>query len=477
MARSENTFPIRYKMKANLVFPWGVSVGADEETSDSDTPILQINNDQILVPGTSIAGVIRGTLHQMLDANPDLNNPPEIIKDTFGFAKDKEGKASRLKIHDVVLNCNPSVRDGVGIDRETGAARDTVKFDREYSVLNCNGPLLIELDGDDETKADDLAILKIIHLFLENGLFRFGGGRDAGLATTAELKILEYILRDPESLHKYITNADGNLLDLSTIDRNLVPAKDTSWLNLRISFNADSPLLSNSDRVLEDHELLDDEEKPSDHTPLRLKDMNGDSFYVIPGTSLRGVFRQQLEMICRHKGEFVCDIHDRDYHKMSTQDKKKEKKPCDCAVCKIYGNSNQSSRINFGPATMQAPKDPEEHEKLVDMVAINRFSGGAMEQHKFNARVITDGKFSFDIVMRDVKDDDLKLLFFLLRDFSDGFIPLGFGTRKGWGDVSDVKVSGKLIKLSNEGFSEIDLGSLDDLKAIIPQYSEAEAGS
>jgi len=459
MSRHTNTYPLRYKLISNLVFPWGVSVGSDAESSDSDTPVLQHPDGRILVPGTSIAGVIRGILSKVLDK--------EIFEKAFGTAENDKGIPSRIKVYDLVMDCMHFVRDGVGIDRETGAARDKVKFDREYSALACSGELVIEIDSNDESKENDLGILRSIQVLLRSGILKFGGGRDAGLAVATDLDLIEFDLRKLEDLLSYVKGDRGKFIDMDSIPDNLKSTEGTRWLNLLIQFNADSPLLSNSDRVLEGHELLDDEEKPSDHTPLRLKAMNGDSFYVIPGTSIRGVFRQQLETILRHSnGDDPCNII------ISNCDAKNY-----CPACSIFGNPKRASRISFGPATMQAPKDPAEHEKLVDMVAINRFSGGAMEQAKFNARVITDGKFSFDIVMRDVKDDDLKLLFFLLRDFSDGFIPLGFGTRKGWGDVSDVKVSGKLIKLSNEGFSEIDLGSLDDLKAIIPQYSEAEAGS
>ena len=91
--------------------------------------------------------------------------------------------ASRLIIEDLYPRSEDGwrsksvVRDGVGIDRDTGTARDNVKFD--YEVLE-TGPLFaLHMQVENVTEADR-QLLNLVLGLLKQGLY-VGGKRAAGL--------------------------------------------------------------------------------------------------------------------------------------------------------------------------------------------------------------------------------------------------------------------------------------------------------
>lgn len=60
---------------------------------------------------------------------------------------------------------------------------------------------------------------------------------------------------------------------------------------------------------------------------------------VIPGSSIKGVFRSFFEKIARSSGERVCNIFD--------VEQQKEEKTNPCIACRVFGNQGQASRVHF----------------------------------------------------------------------------------------------------------------------------------
>lgn len=464
-----NHKPIRYQLKMKLTFPWGISVGSDIESLNTDKPILLGSNGRPLVPATSIAGVIRGFFEKSLGT--------EFTKRYFGYipaqgANNNDfGLPSRLRFHDVIINegdCH--IRDGVGINRSTGAAQDRVKFDREFSSLDCTGNLVVDLDGDDDSANNDKSVLLMIKRILSSGVCRIGGGRDSGITEGSNSTIGSYDLRKPRELVSYLNGTECTLIPDSVItDLPFISNANLFWLKMKISLSFNSPLLSNSDQTFIGEDAL----LESDHHPLCIRGTDSKPQFIIPGTSIRGSFRQGAERILGIRDKTHCDPFDKDA--MDHQE--------NCQICSLFGmHTNaivkhtkpkdpngkkreiyQAGRIHIGPARYSSAEQSEVALKKLDMVAINRFSGGAADRHKFDAVVLTKGKLNFDIIVRNPVKTDFELLFHLLSDLRDGLLRIGYGTRKGWGLSKLESVHCELFDLASD-FKPVEIKG-DDLLA------------
>jgi len=121
-----------------------------DDTGIADMCLLQDKNGKPFIPGTSIAGAARSLLaHQCLTwvkyKDGIAQETPEL-KRLFGGAGDND-KMSALIVADAMCESdNPvrSVRDGVGIDANSGIALDKAKFDIE--VVERGTEFKIELE-------------------------------------------------------------------------------------------------------------------------------------------------------------------------------------------------------------------------------------------------------------------------------------------------------------------------------------------
>ena len=89
---------------------------------------------------------------------------------------------------------------------------------------------------------------------------------------------------------------------------------------------------------------------------------------VIPGSTIKGIFRTFFESLARGQGEEVCDI-------FKTKDKKNLEKPC--IACRVFGNQSLASHVYFFDAL---PKNIEKYKSVYTTrigVSIDRFFGAA----------------------------------------------------------------------------------------------------
>lgn len=105
------------------------------------------------------------------------------------------------------------------------------------------------------------------------------------------------------------------------------------------------------------------------------------------------------------------------------------------AVKWLFGSTDYAGRLKVSDFVAERRRAP----KQVEMVAIDRFTGGASHGAKFSVLAhespCLTGNLSIDDfeVSTETRDQALGLLVLLLRDLDEGDIPLGFGTRKGFG--------------------------------------------
>jgi CRISPR-associated RAMP protein (TIGR02581 family) len=187
----------------------------------------------------------------------------------------------------------------------------------------------------------------------------------------------------------------------------------------------------------------------------------------IPGSSLKGVLRNQCEKIIRtllpldfaDESKLGCcnpfiTKKESDISELSCSDRFQLRKDNEekistttffresCPICKLYGNTFLQSRIRFPDGYSSTHKMQKR-----DGVGIDRYSGGsamlAGGGAKFDFEVEENAVFKFeDIIIRNFDLWQLGLLAYVFQDFEDKLIKIGFGKSRGLG-----KVSGKVEKL------------------------------
>ncbi|WP_437876889.1 RAMP superfamily CRISPR-associated protein [Sorangium sp. So ce513] len=174
----------------------------------------------------------------------------------------------------------------------------------------------------------------------------------------------------------------------------------------------------------------------------------------LPGSSLKGVLRSHAERISRTMAPKarVCDPHlgtrngaqeasaigvpfcGKRLRARKGEDRRQESHDLyreSCPICRTFGSTVYRGRLAFGDAYL---RDGEAHRiERRDGVGIDRFSGGASHQVKFELEVLTQGAFRARVRLENFEDWQLGLLALLCRDLEDEMISVGHGTTRGLG--------------------------------------------
>jgi CRISPR-associated RAMP protein (TIGR02581 family) len=183
-----------------------------------------------------------------------------------------------------------------------------------------------------------------------------------------------------------------------------------------------------------------------------LKDSKGNA--VIPGSSLKGVFRSNLEQILRGKeGIKVCDETDGNPCIDS-----KERKNYDnesewfsyieeniCEVCNLFGSNSFSSRVFFSDAVADKSKQNLENR---DGVKIRRDSEVAAGKAKYDYEIVSIGTvFKTELLMENVEDYQVGYILLLIDMINNGLIR--FGGKKSAG-LGKLKFDFKIKSITND---------------------------
>jgi hypothetical protein len=71
--------------------------------------------------------------------------------------------------------------------------------------------------------------------------------------------------------------------------------------------------------------------------------------------------------------------------------------------------------------------------KMLDFLAIDRFTGGAADEFKFDALALWRPAFALRIFLDNPTPWELGWLWLVIRDLSEGWLNVGFGSAKGFG--------------------------------------------
>ncbi|MBU4262978.1 MAG: CRISPR-associated RAMP protein [Proteobacteria bacterium] len=245
----------RYTFTGQLQLETALRISAGVASDETDAPFIRTASGKPYIPGTSLRGAIRAELERILAAVGEsatgmascLLFEPEgcadKVNDHLKALREKEEKknkkdrktedqllaqaaadklcaicrlfgstmyAARLTIGDALpvedsKEPTGAIRDGVGIDRDTGAASDGAKFDYEVLEPGVDGPFFsFRMQVENVATESDKKLITLILRLLTQGL-QAGGKKAAGMGRIKLRKIdgLHYrttCFADPQAL-------------------------------------------------------------------------------------------------------------------------------------------------------------------------------------------------------------------------------------------------------------------------------------
>ncbi|MCL4298484.1 MAG: CRISPR-associated RAMP protein [Anaerolineae bacterium] len=204
-----------------------------------------------------------------------------------------------------------------------------------------------------------------------------------------------------------------------------------------------------------------------DMTPV-LTYRNGERQVYLPGSSLKGVFRNHVEKVSRTLNEAaVCNPFSSSACGTKLQARKKQNEKSvtnevayhdSCVVCRLFGSTFFIGRVSISDAYLVDESRPLPTE-LRDGVGIDRLTGGAAHGAKFDLEAVSSGvQFRTDVYLRNFECWQLGMLLLVVQDLHDGLIRVGSGTSRGLGgmvgQVSELTIN-HLGNLSQKPAPEI----------------------
>jgi CRISPR/Cas system CSM-associated protein Csm3 (group 7 of RAMP superfamily) len=491
MARQIQT---RWKINATLKAITPIHVGGLGKDADTDLALAMNGCGNYYVPGTSLAGSLRGWMSQLLN---DID-----VKKLWGSHEDKNLGASLIIIDDAEIELRDGktieIREGVGIDRNTGAAADKMKYSRAILPKGISLPLNITLDCQDNK--EPIELWQLLQA-LEYGDIRIGAAKTRGLGRVKleNVTIHQQCLGNAEGIFETLLNGG--------IFKNWEVLKPKNYqspphLSLEIAWKPRDPVMVKAEG----------DGMAVDMLPLVSQIETGVRF-VIPGSSIKGVLRAHAERIVRT----VCHKEKKDNFLEQVQlelineifgtaeqsaQKSESRKPQsqgkigalsidDCyatipITTENWANVEKAKKgknEDFGEfkttlaTALGGSKNPFQTLQPAMHVAIDRWTGGAAEKMLYSVLepigVTWDAiGLYLDLKRLQTYDSNLvkpaiALLLLVLRDFANRKIPIGYGTNRGMGtvEVTAMKLrgssTGDLVALEGETLIEPDLSSLD----------------
>jgi CRISPR/Cas system CSM-associated protein Csm3 (group 7 of RAMP superfamily) len=496
----------RVTVKGRLICQTPIHVGGLDSRSGSDLPLAVNGEGKFYVPGTSLAGPLRAWCAEVFT--------PEEADALWGPRDANAGHASYVIVEDAVIEAGaiaPELRDGVGIDRYTGAAAEKVKFDREILPSGTALPFRLLFEEPRDDKANGAAMLAALILALQEGEVYLGAARSRGLGKV-KLEGLTILERKFDSRDGILASLRGTAQPSKGLEALFTGWKDRRrqrpviWI--RIGWRPDGPMMVKS---AVDGMVVD-------ALPL-LSQKDGALHFALPGSSIKGALRSQAERIvstlldppaCDGKTfldqlarfPIVTNLFGAPNASASADDKEKKWLPglSPLNVEDCFSESEISAKTldhMFGGGgggkdlpdwTKALPEyqyntdgkpyfDPSAH------VAIDRWTGGASDGALFSVLEPWNVQWG-DLILaidpnrlprrageagKDKMEEALAaiaLLLLTLADFVKGETPLGFGTNRGFGSVTVNSVSMEIpeAETCREGFVRDALAALQDLR-------------
>ncbi|MBX0331376.1 hypothetical protein K2Z83_27370 [Oscillochloris sp. ZM17-4] len=420
----------RIVITGDLVLTAPAHLGSGEPADVVDMTLLRDARAGVpLLPGTSLAGALRGELLSRLGGDRTIEQLAHGITALLGGMKgDDDGAQSPLIIEDAyAARTSAEVRDGVKIDPGRRTAHDAAKYDIELLPAGTRFPLRFELllDANADTTRTRMSLLARALAGLEEGAIRIGARRSRGYGTcrVAQWQVRTYDLRQragllawlAEGLGGYDLPAEAVVAGTAAQVLGVAPDATDKRHRFRLTLDCaiDGALLVRSDAMLTSSGAQPDF--------VHLRDMAGKP--LLPGTSLAGALRARALRIvdaCRpgQAQQVVDDLFGRDLH--------------------IARAAPTMSRLQVREALIDGGTTV-----VQSRVSIDRFTGGALDTALFSEAPQFGGGLRLEIELIKPEGYEIGLLLLLLKDLWTGDLALG-----GEASVGRGRLSGKQATLT-----------------------------
>lgn len=461
---NKNKYTHRYLARLVVEAETPLAVGSGERNVLTDRLVATDVNGLPFIPGTALAGVLK-------------NAVKEVDKDDiFGFQKGIDGQGSRL----ILSSAQIIGKDGKAIDglkeiefddlfyanfqnlpirqhvriSHKGAAEQGGKFDEQVVYKGTRFCFEMELVG---TKDDNENWEKLLAEF-SNPAFRIGGGTRKGFgAIKVEIVKSEILnLTNEEELNRYLEKtSELNDKFWDSINCKTPESVETNWIKYELSLTPDDFFLFGSGFGSEDGsaDMSYVTEKVIDWSSGN--GMFTDEKVLIPATSVKGALAHRSAFHFNKLNEVFADKMDepnfcssliqkgywipdncKNFDSRKKEDIFKMINDSNPAVRNLFGysaNDDDGKRGNVVLSDIHLTQPAKQ--KLLNHVAIDRFTGGAMDGALFSEEVVgSKEQFKLEIlVKKDVNADYLKAFECALNDLCTGMLPLGGGTMRGHG--------------------------------------------
>lgn len=344
--------PVTFNVKVKTTT--ALHIGTQQQLTDvSDSPFRRTAKGDLVIPGTSIAGAMRGHLTRILPLLSGLGeNICVAMSDNMRLATDRgfanilpqgdviiacgcalchlmgdvspqnhlltslpdddprrekiNGRASRLIVYDVIIpKTDTKVRDGVGIDRLSGTAARAARSKFDAETLPAGTEFTIRFELDDSADENDEALLDLALAEWQAGRIYLGANTSRGLGAVEVVEISNFgshIRYDSDALMRFLRSEDqtqSEYIPKSSIQKYLTgyASQDGmlhSFVKIQFLLTIDGFFLVN------------------DITQAEAEGFNHYSYEFLPGSSLRGTLRNHAEKIARTIANQLVDRNSAD---------------------------------------------------------------------------------------------------------------------------------------------------------------------
>ncbi len=463
--------PLHYRLALSFVTRSALHPGSGEGRGASDAQVTLDGSGNPVLRASAIIGSIR---HEL--ARPGLFNGVQLLK-IFGGIGDNDGPSIVSVDDSPISNVVFELRQGVGIDRVTGAAADTIKYDVSVIARGARFTVVLHADTDDRNRLLVEEIFATVIARAQAGMLRFGARTTRGFGAL-ELIDREYAVVDDRRDFVKATMAlardvwPTGLAEPTNARNGVVPVLRFQ-LGWRVATATFSKSALSGNMAIPETAVVVDADAPTHSVSL-----------LLAGSSAKGVLRSQGEYQVRtvcgddvgvdsvgplHFSNqievrgitelfgWVSDDDDATGHvaAVSIDDcygHRRISQESWTRILRVAVDADHKTEGGMWPA-MRKILDDEGLPVWRTMVhnRINEFTGGVVGKFLFSTLVPLHETFEplrITVDLHRLPDGErealLGLLVSILRDVRRGVIGFGFGTSKGFGQLlpgSEVTVA------------------------------------
>lgn len=440
----------QYRFLARIVVEAStpLAVGTGEKDIITDALVAKDANGLPYIPGTSIAGVVRSMLKQ-------------IGTDTdkfFGFQDRNDGEGSKIIFTEgKIIDSEGRVIDGMNLNaikkdillknyvelpirqhvriNHKGVTDKTGKFDNQIVFAGTRFCFEIEMVA----KKADTEIFEHALSLIKNKAFRLGGGSHKGYGEIelVDLQSKTLNLKKTEDLKQYLEKSSSlNSGSFWNATYTKLDKEDASnWTEIILTIRPDDFFMFGSGMGSDDGN--------ADMTPVRARKVSwnadgtfkdfSNKYILIPASSVKGAISHRVA------------FHYNKNTNATIENGKGTVGDDNPAIQSLFGYMKDGEPVQRGNVLISDVFEQEPNwddiAKLINHVAIDRFTGGAIDGALFTEQTLykKGQNFAIKLLVNETafKDVEVKKAFFdTLDDISNGMLPLGGGVNRGNGIFS-----------------------------------------